>query len=487
MSTIHSRLGLVKVAAVMGLKRAVWQADLRLPARGHVLTCFPDEVWPHGVVETPLERLRVWPENPRRITQARLDDLKRALEADREMLRARPLLALPDGLVFAGNQRLRAARELDWQTIPVLFVDLDPGRARLWALRDNSAWGEWDEPLLSEPLAELSAGGVDLVLTGFASSDLDRILGSLQPTKDPDDAPPLPDGEPEPKRGEEVYELGSHRLQCGEATDRAVIATVTNGTDVSVIWTDPQYGIEYVGKTAAALTIANDQADGLPELLRDGFTTLDAVLEPSARFYVCSPAGHAGGPSSGWPFARSPGGCTSRFSGSSRRRCSATPITTTNTKRCSMAGSPARVVRVAVATAARVGTATTARRACSSSIGRLEAASTRLRSPRGAVRRLLLPLPFGPPRLCLHFSSNEGVSRKPAIHAASRAVGRLWAGDSGAPRRKMPTSHHVFAPENRSHSRPAPGGARPVKRGSHTRDSAVGTPSATSAPRSSPT
>jgi hypothetical protein len=88
-----------------------------------------------AVVEVPLERLRPWPENPRRIRPERLEDLKRALSEDREMLRARPLLALPDGTVIAGNQRLLAARELGWQTIPVLNVDLDPGRARLWALR----------------------------------------------------------------------------------------------------------------------------------------------------------------------------------------------------------------------------------------------------------------------------------------------------------------------------------------------------------------
>jgi ParB-like chromosome segregation protein Spo0J len=83
-----------------------------------------------GVVETPLERLRAWANNPRRITLERLEELKQALVADREMLAARPLLALPDGTVIAGNQRLRAAQELGWKTIPVLFVDLDPERAR---------------------------------------------------------------------------------------------------------------------------------------------------------------------------------------------------------------------------------------------------------------------------------------------------------------------------------------------------------------------
>src|SRR5207244_5941955 len=95
---------------------------------------------------------------------------------DREMLAARPLLALPDGTVFAGNQRLRAARELGWRTIPVLTVELEWGRARLWALRDNNPYGEWDEPLLAELLAELAADGVDLALAGFGSADLDRLL-----------------------------------------------------------------------------------------------------------------------------------------------------------------------------------------------------------------------------------------------------------------------------------------------------------------------
>lgn len=53
-----------------------------------------------------------WPENPRRIRQERFADLKQTLAADREMLWARPLIALPDGTVICGNQRLLAAVEL---------------------------------------------------------------------------------------------------------------------------------------------------------------------------------------------------------------------------------------------------------------------------------------------------------------------------------------------------------------------------------------
>src|SRR4249919_3976166 len=112
------------------------------------------------VVELPLDALRPWPENPRVIRPERLEALKAALVADREMLWARPLIALSSGEVICGNQRLLAAQELNWKTIPTLTVELDRERARLWALRDNNAYGEWDEQALAELLAELNLGGV---------------------------------------------------------------------------------------------------------------------------------------------------------------------------------------------------------------------------------------------------------------------------------------------------------------------------------------
>jgi DNA modification methylase len=246
-----------------------------------------------GVAELPLSRLRPWPDNPRRITPARLADLKKALAEDREMLAARPLLALPDGTVIAGNQRLRAARELGWRTIPVLTVELDRERARLWALRDNASYAEWDDAALGELLAELQAEGVELALAGFAGADLDRLLADLAAPSDPDEAPPLPAGEPDSKPGE-LYELGRHRLLCGDATDPAQLALLMGGVAGELLWTDPPYGVGYVGKTERTLRIANDDGEQLPHLLRQAFAAANGVLAPSARFYIASPAGPRG-------------------------------------------------------------------------------------------------------------------------------------------------------------------------------------------------
>jgi len=246
-----------------------------------------------GVVEAQVASLRPWPENPRCISDARLADLMRAMAADPEMLSARPLIVLPDGTVICGNQRLVAARDLGWRTIPVIVVDLDSERARLWALRDNNQYGEWREHELAELLSELDAAGIDLALSGFSSADLDRLLSDIESEADPDDAPPLPLGEPVSRVGE-VYELGSHRLLCGDARDAETLAQLMQGARAELLMTDPPYGVSYIGRTAQELTISNDDAAGLASLLTGAFANVDSALAPSARFYIAAPAARQG-------------------------------------------------------------------------------------------------------------------------------------------------------------------------------------------------
>ncbi len=267
------------------------RASARTSTPGTARTTVGD-VAPAAVELVTLERLRPWAENPRAIAPARLEQLKAALVADPEMLFARPLVALADGLVMLGNQRLRAAQELGWESIPVLFVDLDWERARLWALRDNNAYGEWEEQALGELLAELVGDGVDPLLTGFSSGELDRLLEGLVAENDPDLVPPLPTGEPDSKLGC-VYELGLHRLLCGDATDSAQVDALM-GAHADLLLTDPPYGVSYTGRTSAALTIANDGCEGLPLLLEGAFAATDRVLAPSAPFYIAAPAGPQG-------------------------------------------------------------------------------------------------------------------------------------------------------------------------------------------------
>ena len=160
------------------------------------------------------------------------------MTAERELLQLqlRPLLVGRDGLVWAGCHRLEAARQLGWETIPTIVIDVDPERAQVWALLDNAGFADWHEPSLAELVAGMAERGLDLALTGLGSADLDRVLAHLVAPEDRDAAPALPT-EPESRPGEE-YRLGPHRLCCGDARDPDQMAEFMAGALASGLWTD---------------------------------------------------------------------------------------------------------------------------------------------------------------------------------------------------------------------------------------------------------
>lgn len=123
-----------------------------------------------------IDELQPSSENPRKIAPKRLEQLKRSLENDPLMLHVRPIVALRDGTIVAGNMRWLAARELGWQEIPCVLVDIDAERARVWMLRDNQSYGEWVDSSLSLLLAQMSDDDVDLDLAGFDENELRRLL-----------------------------------------------------------------------------------------------------------------------------------------------------------------------------------------------------------------------------------------------------------------------------------------------------------------------
>lgn len=169
--------------------------------------------------------------------------------------------------------------------------------AHAFALADNrtAELGGYDDEALAEMISSVLSVDPDLLeTTGWSEDDLAAMLGTaseLPPAlADPDEAPPLR-LEPTSVQGD-VWRLGPHRLLCGDSTDIAAVEAMLVGERCDCMWTDPPYGVSYVGKTKEALTIENDGAEGLAELLAGAFAVATAALQPGAPVYVA----HAAGP-----------------------------------------------------------------------------------------------------------------------------------------------------------------------------------------------
>lgn len=203
------------------------------------------------------------------------------------------------GHVIDGHLRASLAISRGEQ-VPVLYVDLDDDEERLiLATMDPlAAMAATDAEMLEDLLRGL--GDTALVqddeglreLLGAIAGEAGIALGNgaaADPGAQVDRAEELRELW-QTERGQ-VWEIGKHRLACGDSTDAATVDELMHGEKAACMWTDPPYGVEYVGKTKDALTIQNDGADGLPALLAGAFANAGRVLAEGAPFYIAHPAG----------------------------------------------------------------------------------------------------------------------------------------------------------------------------------------------------
>lgn len=198
--------------------------------------------------------------------------------------------------VLAGNHTLKAIRDLAeehsdeerWQSVDVWEIDVDDDRASRIVVADNrtSELGGTDDDTLAGLLEEMAQQDAGLEGTGYDFDDLEELLrensGPGETHNDKDDVPDVP--EDYISKVGDVWELGEHRLLCGDSTDVAAVEDMMDGDLVDCIWTDPPYGVNYVGGTG--LTIQNDGPEGLEELLGGAFAVVVTVAKPGAPIYV---------------------------------------------------------------------------------------------------------------------------------------------------------------------------------------------------------
>lgn len=193
-----------------------------------------------------------------------------------------PAVVNRDGTIIGGHQRVAAAKELGWSEFPVVYVDLPKAKARLLNLALNRIDGAWDEDKLGTLLAELNSGPdvADLLLSGFDQAELTSILDSGERPEPP--APTDPPKRPRTKPGD-LIRLGDHRLLCGDARKEADVRRVLEAKP-KLIYTDPPWGVEYVGGTKQHPDLAGDEKG--TTIFEQALPLLAEVADPKAALYL---------------------------------------------------------------------------------------------------------------------------------------------------------------------------------------------------------
>lgn len=227
------------------------------------------------------------PKNPRFIRDAKFKKLVKSIEDDPEMLELRELIVYNTEdergyVIIGGNMRFQAMKKLKFTEAPckVLGRDFPVDKLRRIVLKDNSSFGETDfEALINEwSIEDIEAAAIDV-------PDVEEPATEEEATDDNYDIEANTPAKAKSKLGD-IYQLGEHRLICGDSTKAEYIEALMDGTPANLLVTDPPYNVDYQAK--GKMKIANDNmADAnFVAFLTDAFESANAALKPGGAFYI---------------------------------------------------------------------------------------------------------------------------------------------------------------------------------------------------------
>ena len=240
--------------------------------------------------------LKPYERNARTHSEEQVEQIARSIE---EFGFLNPVLIDEEKNVIAGHGRIMAAEKLGLTEVPCLFVEgLTEYQRKAYVLADNrlTELGGWDAELISAELEDLRAAGFDIDITGFTIDDI--IIDET--TWADFDEPTIDDKTevvPRIKRGE-VWQLGQHRLMCGDSTKAEDVAKLMGGGTADLLLTDPPYNVALgVGDTPEVakkrhrcmdgLKIENDamETTDFEDFLFSAFTAAENHMKAGAPYY----------------------------------------------------------------------------------------------------------------------------------------------------------------------------------------------------------
>ena len=187
----------------------------------------------NAITEVKVGEIKANPNNPRIIKDDKFKKLVKSIQEFPEMLKLRPIVVNDDMVVLGGNMRLKACKEAGLKTIPIIKASLlSEEQQKEFIVKDNVGYGEWDWDDLANnwDAEQLTDWGLDI--PNFEVEVLEAEEDNFA----------VPDGgiETDIVLGD-LFEIGEHRLLCGDSTDSDQVAKLMNGENADMVFTSPPY------------------------------------------------------------------------------------------------------------------------------------------------------------------------------------------------------------------------------------------------------
>lgn len=236
-------------------------------------------------IEVAIKDLKPYDKNPRKNDGA-VDAVAESIDQCGYIT---PIVCDENLLILAGETRLKALKKRRVKRAEVLQVTgLTEEQKKKYRLLDNKVGeiAEWDIDLLAEELTDIDFGDYDFGFDELVALAEDSTINATSSAVEDDYDEPIPETTTI-KRGD-IYQLGRHRLMCGDSTSKADMALLMDGNKADLLLTDPPYNVNYTGGTSDHLTIQNDNMEdaAFRKFLIDAFSAADAVMRPGAAFYI---------------------------------------------------------------------------------------------------------------------------------------------------------------------------------------------------------
>jgi len=231
------------------------------------------------IQSTAITEIRLNPNNPRVIKDDKFAKLVRSIKEFPQMLDIRPIVVNDEMIVLGGNMRLKACIEAGLTEVPVIKASsLTPEQQQEFIIKDNVGFGDWDWDAIANDwdVEKVTEWGLDI--PDYEPKILEAEEDDFEVPNEVQTDIVLGD----------LFEIGEHRLLCGDSTDSDQVAKLMNGEKADMVFTDPPYGVDYEG-------VNNDHLKGekLRQFIYDALLNVDLNLRGGANYYVWHPDIHA--------------------------------------------------------------------------------------------------------------------------------------------------------------------------------------------------